>query len=77
MKLREFDEPMPKGMYDPQQDEVNTMHLDDARKPKLTLKDLNRLKKLRAYRKLQDLKRQDHLTIIYGQGDDDDGDGGL
>lgn len=77
MKLFEFDEPMAKGMYDATTDDVSVAKMDDTRKPRLTLRDLNRLKKLRAFRKLQDLKRQDQLAIIYGQGDGDDGGGGL
>lgn len=75
MRLNEFESPMPKGMYDPREDEVSTAHLDDTRKSRLTLRDLNRLKKLRAFRKLQDLKRRDSLSTIYGQGEGDD-DGG-
>lgn len=81
MKLFELDDQsmMPKGMYDPTSDEVATAHIDDTRKKRLTLKDLNRLKKLRAFRKLQDLKRQDELAVIYGQaeGEDDGGGGGM
>jgi hypothetical protein len=71
MKLYEFDENMPKGMYDATRDVVGKAKLTDTRKDVLTLGDLNRLKKLRAFRRLQDLKRQDTLTIIYGQGDGD------
>jgi len=77
MKLVEFDDgQMPLGVYDPREDEVDTQQMDDTRKPRLTLKDLNRLKKLRAFRKLEDLKRQDYLAVIYGQGDEDDEGGG-
>ncbi len=76
MKLNEFDSPMPKGMYNPEDDKMSQATMDDTRKQRLTLKDLNRLKKLRAFRKLEALKAQDHLAMIYGQGDGDD-DGAL
>lgn len=73
MKLFELNDSMAKGFYDPTSDEVSAAQIESTRKPRLTLKDLNRLKKLRAFRKLQDLKRQDHLATIYGQADDDGG----
>lgn len=76
MKLFEFDEQMAKGLYDPTADKVSQAALTDTRKDRMTLKDLNRLKKLRAFRRLQNLKRQDQLAVIYGQGDGDDDGGG-
>jgi hypothetical protein len=70
MELNDFDNNAP-TMYDP--DDIM-----DTRKDRLTLRDLNKLKKLRAFRKLEMLKRQDSLAIIYGQGEgDDDGGGGF
>jgi hypothetical protein len=75
MKLFEFDNQMPLGMYDATSDEVTKAEITDTRKGKLTLRDVNRLKKLKAFRKLQNLKRQDELAVIYGQGDGED-DGG-
>lgn len=53
--------------YDPDSDELNSADIMDTRKDRLTLRDLNRLKKLRAFRKLEMLKRQDTLSMIYGQ----------
>lgn len=79
MKLTEFDnyglQSMPSAMYEPESDQVSAAHLDDTRKDKLTLKDLNRLKKLRAFRKLQKLKRNDTLAMMYSQPEGDDGGG--
>lgn len=72
MKLIEMETTAPPGLYDASSDEITKANLTDTRKAKLTLKDLNRLKKLRAFRTLQDLKRRDSLSIIYGQGGDDD-----
>jgi hypothetical protein len=65
-------------MYDPDADILGAADIMDTRKDRLTLRDLNKLKKLRAFRKLEMLKRQDSLAIIYGQGEgDDDGGGGF
>lgn len=79
MKLYEFDRPLDSetnkmpGMYDASQDTVNRIEKTDTRKNELTLKDLNRLKKLRAFRRLEALKDQDSLALIYGQSDGEDG----
>ena len=78
MKIMEFDstQGMPKGMYDASSDTLNAADIMDTRKNKLTLKDLNKLKKLRAFRRLEDLKRQDTLGIIYGEPDEGGDEGG-
>jgi len=75
MELNDFDNNAP-TMYDPDADVLGTADLMDTRKDKLTLRDLNKLKKLRAFRKLEMLKRQDSLAIIYGQGTGDEDEGG-
>jgi hypothetical protein len=56
------------GRYDPQQDTFTQRSPHDNRKPTLTLRRLNRLKKIRATKKLEQLKREDLLTVMYGQG---------
>lgn len=53
------------GYYDPTQDQITLRRPDQTRKPTLTLLHLNRLKKMRALKKLEDLKRQDLLGILY------------
>ena len=53
------------GYYDPAEDKLNARKITDTRKPVLTLRALNRLKKMRALKKLEDMKRQDLLGIIY------------
>lgn len=63
------------GYYDPSQDQYNQRHLDDTRKPVLTLSVLNRLKRMRALRKLEALKRQDLLSVMYAQPSGDQGGG--
>ncbi len=76
MKLIEFDiQDASTGYYDPSRDEFNTRHINDTRKPKLTLMGLNRLKRMRAMSKLEKLKRQDLLDIMYGSAGDAGGGG--
>lgn len=62
------------GFTDPSKDDFTKRYLDDTRKPKLTLKLLNKLKKIRATRQLEQLKRNDLLQTMYGlpeEGEDD------
>ena len=72
MKLFEFldQQDLETAYYDPAEDELGTRTPSDIRKPKLTLKHLNRLKKVRALRKLENLKREDLLGIMYAAPDD-------
>ena len=50
---------------------------EDTRKPKLTLKHLNKMKKFKAMHNMEMLKREEILTAMYGDGEGDDGgDGG-
>ncbi len=53
------------GYYDPRDDELAAARPDDTRKATVTLKDLNRLKKMRAQKKLQALKREDLMSVMY------------
>ncbi len=75
MKLFEFldDDDLQTGYYDPAEDKVNKRELNDTRKPVLTLKHLNKLKKMRALRMLEKLKREDLLAIMYGATADEGG----
>ena len=54
--------------YDPSEDEITGRSLDDTRKPKLTLKMVNRLKKIRSTKNLEMTKKQELLGIMYGLG---------
>jgi len=68
MKIFELDNrDVESGYYDASQDEYHKRHLDDTRKPVLTLAALNRLKRMRALKKLEALKRQDLLAVMYAQ----------
>lgn len=55
--------------YTQQDDKFETASLKDTRKPKFTLKHLNKLKKMRAAQDLENLIRADFLEIIYGSSE--------
>jgi hypothetical protein len=62
------DEDNGNNRYDPSKDSFSRQELDDTRKPKLTLKQINRLKKIRSTKNLEMAKKQELLGIMYGQG---------
>ena len=77
MKLFEFEESeISTGYYDPAEDSVEARKLDDTRKPTLRLRDLNRLKKMRALQHMERLEREDLLAVMYGAPADDGMGGG-
>lgn len=79
MRLLEFaltPEEIETGHYDPAEDN-NRRQLDDVRRPSLTLKQLNRVKKMKALKTLENLKREDLLSVMYGSGGGDDSGGGF
>ena len=45
----------------------------DSRKPTLTLAHLNKLKKIKAVRKLDDIQRRGLLKTMYGAAEEDSG----
>lgn len=58
---------------DPEGDNILAAKLDDtSSKPTLTLRMINRLKKMRAAKKLEMAKKKDVLGVIYGQAGDED-----
>jgi len=61
------------ALYDPAEDKLTRRRRNDTRKPVLTLRHLNRLKKLRAMKKLEQLQNQDLLGIMYGQQEETGG----
>lgn len=63
------------GYYDPAEDRIERRNPGDTRKPVLTLRKLNRLKKMRALHTLDDMKRQDLLGVMYGIPEDNAGGG--
>lgn len=54
--------------YSPENDALSGPDIDSERKPKLTLKMINRLKKIRSTKNLEMAKKQDLLGIMYGLG---------
>ena len=58
--------------FDPGEDKFDHLSLGDDRKPKLTLKMINRLKKIRSTKNLEMVKKQELLGIMYGNGGDEE-----
>lgn len=52
--------------YDASEDKLQQAQVSDTRKPRLTLRNLNKLKKMRAAQDLENAMREDTLEIIYG-----------
>jgi hypothetical protein len=52
--------------YQPDQDNVEKKSFGDSRKPKLTLKMINRLKKIRASKSLEMHSKKKILGVMYG-----------
>jgi hypothetical protein len=62
MRADEFD-----GTYvELDDDKLEQREISDTRKPKFTLRHLNKLKKMRSAEDLERLMRMDTLEIIYG-----------
>lgn len=52
------------GLYDPQEDN-RKYTLKDTRKPKLTLRQLNKLRKYNEFRLKQNDKRDEVVSVVY------------
>jgi hypothetical protein len=72
MRLLEFmdQQDYATAYYDPAQDEVSRRVPNDTRKQPLMLRHLNRLKRIRALNKLEALKREDLLGVMYAVPDE-------
>lgn len=57
MRLNEF--------YDPQFDEFVKRQKDDTRKPKLTLEQINKLRKYRELKKAEDIEHSKFVKVMY------------
>jgi len=64
------------GRYDASKDEVHKQDIHSTRKPLMTLKIVNRMKKMRATRKLEMCQQQDIMQLMYQQPSDGGGDSG-
>lgn len=60
------------GFIDPDEDSYMKADPDDARKPKLTLRQLNKLKKIRATNDLENSKKVSLLGAMYGAPEGED-----
>lgn len=72
--LLEDSDPKQTGHYDPEDDQFNRTEMSDTRRPRLTLRHINKLKKLRATKDLENAKKEGLLGIMYGldaNADDD------
>lgn len=55
------------GFYKPENDKLGKLSLSHPRKPVITLRHLNRLKMLRATKKVEQLRKEELLSVMYGQ----------
>jgi len=60
------DQDLKTAYYDPLDDKYNVRNPTQTRVPVLTLKAINRLKRLRAVQALEFVKKQDLLKTMYG-----------
>lgn len=65
-KLAEADDPENAAFYAPEEDAQNRQELGNTRKPTLTLRMVNRLKKMRATKAVEMSKKDDLLGVMYG-----------
>lgn len=72
MRVDDFDP----TFRDNDNDIVMKRNIHDSRKPTITLMALNKLKKMKAAKDLENLMRNDFLEIIYGTPDEESS-GGL
>lgn len=52
-------------MYNPEDDKINKLNITDTRKNKLTLKNLNKLKKMRIAKGIENTNKKQILGIMY------------
>jgi len=53
--------------YEAEDDNINTLKVDDTRRARITLKHLNKLRKKRELDKLEDGERQQNFSKIYSK----------
>lgn len=54
-------------------DMITRLKKEDKRKPKITLKKINTLRKLREFKRFEELKNKSLVQTMYGGGEDDGG----
>ena len=56
--------------YEPKDDQLGQRSLSDTRKVKITLMHLNKLKKIRAVSRLDQLRRQELISMMYSPAEE-------
>lgn len=69
MRLNEF--------YNPEFDEFQKADSDKRRKPKLTLEQINKLRKVRAIKRAEDIEHKKFVSVMYQAPTDAGAGGGL
>lgn len=64
MRLNEF--------YSPEDDKFTKREIGDTRKPKLTLEQLNKLRKYRELKKAEDIEHRKFLKVMYNTAGQED-----
>ena len=59
--------------YDPELDEFNKAEMSDTRRPRLTLRHLNKLRKVRELRRLEKSAHDIFVQKMYGGSDEEEG----
>jgi len=73
MRADDFDA----GYRDVSKDKQDQANVSDTRKSRMTLRNLNKLKKMRAAQDLENAMRMDTLEIIYGASAEEAVPGGM
>jgi hypothetical protein len=69
MRLNEF--------YNPEFDDFQKANAKERRKPKLTLEQLNKLRKVRAIKRAEDIEHKKFVSVMYQAPTDAGAGGGL
>ncbi len=59
--------------YDPELDDYSKAELDDTRRPRLTLRHLNKLRKVRELRKMEKATHSEFVKQMYGSSGEEGG----
>lgn len=65
------------GIYNPEEDKLSALNIEHNRKPKITLRHINRLKKIRATNKVEQLQKEELLSAMYGSKPEEGDEGGF
>lgn len=62
-----------KEYYEPEEDQYSKAELDDTRRPRLTLRHLNKLRKVRELRKMEQATHKEFVKTMYGASSEEGG----